>query len=777
MSLTSPALPSSLPPKRCKFTSTSDGSHRPLPHGALGKYAAHAESFLQGHCWAQFVRRCATHSTAQTLRDLPHNTAAFLHRLSTTGVPAPMMSTPWTLDQKDHAIHRGVHQSATQQYRSYLEDEMAAMVEHGYWCVLPYRAVRSLPSLKISPVGVVPQRERRPRPIIDYTWSGVNGDTAPIAPFSAMQFGSTLQRILQKIAYANPTFGPVQMLKCDLSDGFYRIPLAPSAIPHLGVILPSSPGEEPLLAFPLNLPMGWKHSPPYFSAFTETIADITNKRLASPLPVHPPAHRLDSVQPSTFPPCAKHWVTPRHHPFNTAPPTQPLRWVDIYVDDFIALAQEPETTPTRRTLLHTIDTVFRPPKPGITPTIYKDPISLSKLDKGDLEWGTTKRILGWDLDSVAGTISLPPHRAQRLCELLLSFITLRRTSRTKWQQLLGELRSMALAIPGAGYLFSTLQHPLTAQPNSHRIRLSALTRATLADWCSLADHLASQPTNIITLIPTAPSYVGACDASGSGMGGVWFPTTLARGGTAPLIWRTAFPTSITASLCTHDNPTGSVTNSDLELLAIVSHIQHLQQHRDLSNDTLLLGSDNSAAVAWCNKQSTTTTGPAAFLLRHLGLLSRRAQLCPRVVFVPGSSNTIADFLSRSFHLSDDMVAHHLSTSSDLQTSFQWLRLNTDKLSQLTSCVSRQLLPMESLRLEPPGPMVLGPPGAPSAPPPTSTHTSTLFGIPSIPSFSSPTSTEPAKFLPVEILSAARRWLMPFVPWDRRWPSWGKRIPV
>ena len=39
------------------------------------------------------------------------------------------------------------------------------------------------------------------------------------------------------------------------------------------------PGEEPLVAFPLVLPMGWSKSPPIFSTATETIAYLANERL------------------------------------------------------------------------------------------------------------------------------------------------------------------------------------------------------------------------------------------------------------------------------------------------------------------------------------------------------------------------------------------------------------------------------------------------------------------------------------------------------------------
>ena len=73
---------------------------------------------------------------------------------------------------------------------------MAEMVNMGFWTVLPFAAVQNLPHLALAPAGVVPQCERRPRPIMDYSFNQVNQDSTPVAPYPAMQFGRTLQRII-----------------------------------------------------------------------------------------------------------------------------------------------------------------------------------------------------------------------------------------------------------------------------------------------------------------------------------------------------------------------------------------------------------------------------------------------------------------------------------------------------------------------------------------------------------------------------------------------------
>ena len=138
------------------------------------------------------------------------------------------------------------------------------MIRKEQWVILPFAIAKTLPGLRLSPPGVIPQRDRRPRWICDYSWYGVNDDTLPLAPLESMQFGHALDRILREILLADPQLGPVYMLKLDIFDGFYRVNIAPNDVPKLGVVFPSRPGKEQLVALPLVLPMGWKNSPPLF---------------------------------------------------------------------------------------------------------------------------------------------------------------------------------------------------------------------------------------------------------------------------------------------------------------------------------------------------------------------------------------------------------------------------------------------------------------------------------------------------------------------------------
>jgi len=414
--------------------------------------------------WPAFVRHLQLPGDINpAIHTAPHTAAAFLKCLATSGVPAPSTAQPWSQKQKRDVLQRGAHSSVVHQFRSFLWEDLSDMVAKGFWSVLPFAKVKHFSHLKLAPSGVVPQRTRRPRPIMDYTYTGVNQASAMLAPTHAMQFGNTFQRVLQRIAYANPSHGPVLLAKFDLSDGYYRVPLSPEAALELAVILPPLENHPPLVGIPLMLPMGWKLSPPYFCAFTETAADIANAALHTQTPL-PPQHALEALSqlnsaPIIIPNLRATSAPDAIHQWKT-----PIAYTDVYMDDFIGISQPATAGQTLRAILWGIHSVFRgTPHPVDTPT-RKQVISASKLAMGDGQWSTQKPILGWLVDTVAGTIHLLPHKAQRLHELLSTYLPLKRTSRKNWLHLLGELRHMATAIPGACYLFSLLQNVLAISP-------------------------------------------------------------------------------------------------------------------------------------------------------------------------------------------------------------------------------------------------------------------------------------------------------------------------
>ena len=274
------------------------------------------------------------------------------------------------------------------------------------------------------------------------------------------------------------------------------------------------------MLFFLGLPMGWVSSPPVFCAASETVADRANELIKANW--RPPLHRLEGVAdtptPTTRPP-SQPGPPPRIRARNKGP----LGAVDAYMDDFILLAQggKRRRRRLRRVLLHCVEEVFRPPDEK-DDKWKKDPNSIKKLRKGDGALETVKVVLGWLIDTVAGTIELPPHRLERLLELLDAFPRSRRSCpKRELQRLLGELRSMVLAIPGGVGCLSWIQHQV--KQAGERILLSPHFHDAMDDFRWLAKDVGGRPTRLGEVVPEVPLYTGTSDAAGLGAGGVWLP--------------------------------------------------------------------------------------------------------------------------------------------------------------------------------------------------------------------------------------------------------------
>jgi hypothetical protein len=143
-------------------------------------------------------------------------------------------------------------------------------------------------------------------------------------------------------------------------------------------------------------------------------------------------------------------------------------------------------------------------------------------------------ILGWILDTLKGTLELPPHRIARLHEIFDYLRPRDRDGTTMWQKILGELRSMSIGIPGSRGLFSILQEGLKYR-DQDRLSLTPNMKDQLLDFEYLANDLEKQPTSIAELVPDHPVAFGPHDASGKGMGGVWLPA-VTNAHLEPTLW-------------------------------------------------------------------------------------------------------------------------------------------------------------------------------------------------------------------------------------------------
>lgn len=753
----------------------------------LGKYITRDANLLRTFGWEQLVRDRRGKGDLTTMKAVNHPAKPLLQRLQKHGAPVVLQTEPWDPVKLDRAVARGPHRSCAE-HHEFLEAEFADMIEKGHWIVLPYSATRKMKGLRVSPPGVVPQHGRRPRLIADLTWADVNRDTVKLAPNEAMQFGRALQRIISTIVRANPIHGPVHLMKVDLSDGFYRVALNARDSCKLALVLPPLANyTEPLVALPITLPMGWVESPPWFSAVTETGADLANQRLLRP--VHNvPTHRLEAIcntppSPTATTPPTTTPSTATKLPSTIDPElakiqriTRLLQRFDIYVDDYVGIAQGNalHRSKVRQVLLHVIDSLFRPLSPDDHPS-RKEPVSVKKAMQGDAYWETRKVVLGWLIDTVQLTLELPERRRKRLHEILASIpLHQRRTSVRKWHKILGELRSMAIALPGARGMFSQLQLALQRAP-AHRVRLDRGVHDAIQDFRWLAANLTDRPTRLPELTELPPTANGACDAAGAGMGGVMFDL---RKPAHPVLWRHPFPRQLQNRLVSFSNPHGDITNSDLELAATIIQHEGYVHLTDVRERTVHTASDNTPAVSWQAKGSVTTSSAPAYLMRLQALHQRHHRYFPTVTHLAGALNKMADDCSRLWTLTNTELLTHFNSQYPQNLPWRMWHPTPEMLSAVTSALRRRRSRPASILVEPARAVATGPTGSNTVENLASIRCYRQKLMASMSSRSSkymPSGTEQANSPPAAGPYELAQSKMPSVQLHKRWPQWGPRI--
>ena len=214
---------------------------------------------------------------------------------------------------------------------------------------------------------------------------------------------------------------------------------------------------------------------------------------------------------------------------------------------------------------------------------------------GEGNWTCVKGVLGWILDTEAGKVNLPERKLEELLTLVYIPATQRRVGRKDLEHLVGKLRFMHLTVPGA------VEHPFHIQ---RALNLGGVDRAWIylafhskfADWKELALQTESQLAHLAEIVRQEPTHLGFCDASGLGARGVWINLT---GTGQNLVWQITWPPDIVTSLVSSTNPYGTISNSDLELAALV--LQEATLLKAVPKARMAAprsGSDNTPTFSW-----------------------------------------------------------------------------------------------------------------------------------------------------------------------------------
>ncbi len=234
--------------------------------------------------------------------------------------------------------------------------------------------------------------------------------------------------------------------------------------------------------------------------------------------------------------------------------------------------------------------------------------------------------LGMELDSVSQTARLTQERAQSVLNCLNTFKNRTAAPLKQFQRLLGHMAAAAAVTPLGLLHMRPLQHWLHGrvprwawQSGTLRVQVTPACRQTFTPWSDLSFLRAGVP-----LEQVSRHAVVYTDASAKGWGATFNGHAVSGVWTDPqLHW--------------HINC--------LELLAV--HLALNRLKRRLRGEHVLVRTDNTATVAYINRQGGLRSRRMSQLARNLLLWSRKHLRSLRAIHIPGLLNRTADELSRA----------------------------------------------------------------------------------------------------------------------------------
>ena len=579
---------------------------------------------------------------------LHHPAAELLNEWASYGCPT-RTGRPWKTTEMQEAVDRGPHRSAmSADAIAHFGAEVAEKVKSGQAKLVAWESIKDNPppELKISPIAAIPHKSKQFRSILDLsfhlqlklggTLPSVNATTIKTAPRGAIdQLGHSLTRIIHAFAETKDE-ACIFMAKWDIKDGFWRLDAEDGAEWNFAYVLPQEPGKPIYLVVPTSLQMGWVESPPFFCAASETARDVAQEYCEAKVGTLPP-HKFTN------------YVT-GNQAYDELPEQDDsgnnFRYLlEVYVDDFVSLV-----IPTSREQLRHVSTGIMTGIHDVFPADdddSNDPISEKKLKQGDGRYATKKIILGFEFDGVNKTLWLEEAKRAHLLTVLQGWI---RSSKAgmmgipfkEFESVIAKVRHAFTAIPAGRGLLTPCNKMLRTKPPLVFLKRNPILRAAVMGCRTLLRESSYSPTRCRELVGGWPDYIGVCDASSHGAGGVVFGENKVC---VPTVFRWEWPPVI-KELYHND----TITNSDLEMAGLLFLWLVMESVcGDLREQRVALFSDNSPTVGWVRRLATKGSMVSAHLIRALALRLKLNGTCPITpLHIAGEENSMTDIPSRSF---------------------------------------------------------------------------------------------------------------------------------
>ncbi len=449
------------------------------------------------------------------------------------------------------------------------------------------------------------------------------------------------------------------MAKWDIKDRFWRMDCAEGEEWNFAYVLPQPVGEPVQLVVPTSFQMGWVESPPYFCTATETARDVTTDYINQ---------LVGALQKHKF---ERYVIGDSEYnalPESCSPSNGFLYTIEVYVDDFMSFV-----IPVSREQLRHVATAVMTGSHDVFPPAQDDsnnPISEKKLRQQEGRFSTRKTLLGFDFDRITKTMWLEEAKREKLLTVLRGWIRVghRGTSGipfNEFESITAKLRHAFTCIPAGVGLLSPCNRILKLKPQLVFLHKNQPVLKAIEGCRTLLRELTRKPTRCRELTCGWPDYIGIIDASSHGVGGVIFGELSEC---IPTLFRWEWPKDVQKQVISFNNPTGTITNLDLEMagllllwLTIEGVCGSLQEKR-----TALFG-DNPPSIGWVARLGLKQLSVAENLIQALALRLKVQQACPLTpIHIEGNRNAISDVPSRSFGSNPSWTC---STHTELLTLF------------------------------------------------------------------------------------------------------------
>ena len=266
-----------------------------------------------------------------------------------------------------------------------------------------------------------------------------------------------------------------------MTDAYHRGTLRPAQVGAFAYFVPSASEDNcAIICIDLVLPMGWVDSPKYFCAFSETLTDVATALVHTLLPV--PAYGAISEIPETGP-------GPTHT-------IHSLTHINCYMDGVITAVQRGPDR--KREFFDGTVRALKWPFPSL-PGKTKDSVSVNKLMAGEGDWTCKKEVLGWRIDTEAGTVDFPERKHLVLLQLLAIPTTQCQMGRKELELMVGKLCSVHLAETGAVAHLYHIHSDLT-QRGKDRAWIFEEFHQEISNWSALVAQTVARPTHLAEIV-------------------------------------------------------------------------------------------------------------------------------------------------------------------------------------------------------------------------------------------------------------------------------------